>query len=160
MIRPVNINDAPQITSIYNHYIRESVITFETAPLSVKEMEKRIESISGQFPYFVFEVDGKIAGYCYAHLWKEKAAYSATWESTIYLLPSYFGEGIGSQMLTHLIEKCREAGCHSLIACITEGNNQSFSLHEKFGFKRVSHFSEAGFKFDRWLDIIDYQLIL
>lgn len=48
----------------------------------------------------------------------------------------------------------------TLIACITEGNNSSFILHEKLGFERVSHFKKVGMKFGKYLDVIDYELIL
>jgi phosphinothricin acetyltransferase len=36
----------------------------------------------------------------------------------------------------------------------------SVGLHEKFGFEKVAHFKEAGFKQDRWVDIGYWQLIL
>lgn len=48
----------------------------------------------------------------------------------------------------------------TLIACITEGNENSFRLHRKLGFKQVSHFKKVGMKFNRFLDVIDYELIL
>ena len=72
-------------------------------------------------------------GYCYAHAWKEKAAYKYTLETTVYLSPRYKGKGIGRQLMERLIEECRAGGYHALIACITEGNEASCSLHEKAG---------------------------
>lgn len=47
-------------------------------------MRGRIDSISSAFPYFVYEYDGELIGYCYAHLWKEREAYSKTLETTVY----------------------------------------------------------------------------
>ena len=58
-----------------------------------------------------------------------------------------------------LIEACRENGYRALIACITEGNEASNILHERLGFKQVSHFKKVGLKFDRWLDVADYELL-
>lgn len=159
-IRPVNIADADAITKIYNHYIKTTTITFETQPLSSQEMTSRIKDISAHYPYFVYERDGKILGYCYAHLWKDRAAYSKTLETTIYIDKDAVHQGIGSLMVKHLIHLCREQGFHALIACITDGNEASIKMHEQLGFKPVSCFKEVGYKFGRWLDVVDleYQL--
>ena len=59
-----------------------------------------------------------------------------------------------------LIEECKQRNYHSLIACITQGNEVSNLLHTKLGFMQVSHYREVGMKFGKWLDVIDYELIL
>jgi L-amino acid N-acyltransferase YncA len=160
MIRNVNINDAKDIADIYNKYIADTTITFETERLRVAEMEKRIKSIAAVGPYFIYMEEGKLCGYCYAHPWKERAAYANTFETTIYLAPGYENKGIGTQLMRRLIADCHSRDIHALIACITEGNAASNHLHEKLGFRQVSHFRQVGRKFDRWLDVVDYELIL
>ncbi|MDE7146562.1 MAG: GNAT family N-acetyltransferase, partial [Duncaniella sp.] len=86
IIRPVIPADYAAITDIYNHYVRETVISFETAPLTVDEMSSRIEHIASRYPYLVsISSQGVIEGYCYAHPWKDRAAYAGTLESTVYL---------------------------------------------------------------------------
>ena len=73
MIRRVELQDAKAITTIYNEYVGHSVATFETEPLREEDMRNRIAGIAVRFPYFVYEEEGKVVGYCYAHLWKERA---------------------------------------------------------------------------------------
>ena len=119
MIRNVTPQDTAAITKIYNEYIAHTVISFETEPLSEAEMQQRIDRISTAFPYLVYEVDGEVAGYCYAHEWKERAAYRHTLETTVYLSPRHTGKGIGRALMQRLIAECRGRGCHALIACIT-----------------------------------------
>lgn len=161
MITEVTIKDVTEITAIYNHYIRESVATFDTEEWSVEKMSERIQALSSAYPYIVFRMpEGKIGGFCYAHPWKEKDAYSRTLETTVYVSPEYTGRGIGKQLMQELIRICRERNFLTLIACITEGNESSFRLHEKLGFERVSHFKKVGMKFGKYLDVIDYELIL
>lgn len=160
LIRPVKLEDAEAITAIYNEYVAHTVVTFDTEPWSEERMRMRIIDLSTKFPYFVCEVDGELAGYCYAHAWKEKAAYRFTLETTIYLSPTYTGRGIGTKLMEKLIEECSRGGYHALIACITEGNEASNVLHTRLGFKQVSCFKKVGLKFDRWLDVIDYELLL
>lgn len=160
MIRGVELSDAKAIADIYNRYVTESVISFETEPLTEDEMRLRIADISSGFPYFVWEQDGEIAGYCYAHPWKERAAYGRTLETTVYLAPQYTRRGIGSRLMARLIEECRAAGYRALIACITGGNEASIALHRELGFRQVSCFEKVGFKFGRELDVVDMELLL
>lgn len=161
MIKKVSISDAEQIANIYNYYIRESVATFDTQEWSVEKMSERIIALSYSYPYLVYKTpEDNIAGFCYAHPWKEKDAYSRTLETTVYVAPEYTGQGIGKKLMEELINICRKKEFMTLIACITEGNNSSFILHEKLGFERVSHFKKVGKKFGRYLDVIDYELIL
>lgn len=160
MIRKVTLNDAQAIAEIYNHYVQHTCITFETEPISVNEMSDRIRNISSQYPYFVYESEGEILGYCYAHGWKEKQAYRNTAETTVYVRNRCTHQGIGQALMHKLIEASRDTGLHVLIACITYPNEASARLHEKLGFRQVSRFYEVGRKFGQWLDIYDFQLIL
>ncbi|MCM1028145.1 MAG: GNAT family N-acetyltransferase [Pseudoflavonifractor sp.] len=162
MIRPIiPADDAEAIARIYAPFVTDTDITFETTAPSPPEMRARLEEICADFPGLLWqEPDGQIAGYCYAHHWKVKAAYNPTLETTIYISPAYAHRGIGLALMQALIDACRRSGTHSLIACITEGNIPSYRLHERLGFSRVSHFSQVGYKHGRLLDVVDYQLIL
>lgn len=160
MIRKVQPDDAQDIALIYNHYVEHTTITFETNPVSTDEMSERISTISGKYPYFVYEEAGKVAGYCYASSWKKKEAYCNTVESTIYIDTSFQGKGIGLALMNKLTNELKARSFHAIIACITVPNPSSIGLHEKLGFKKVSEFREVGYKFDRWLDVSDWELLL
>lgn len=160
-IRKVNISDTQAITDIYNHYVENTTVSFETEPLTYDEMKARIVSISSNYPYYVCIIDGKIAAYCCVHLWRERAAYCHTVETTIYVAPGFERQGLGTTMMTLLIDECRKRDdITALVACITAENEASCSLHRKLGFKRVSLFEKVGLKFGRWLDVADYELVL
>ena len=159
-IREVQADDIPVLTDIYNHYITDSTATFETEPITEAGMQSRVEAISAHYPYLVAEEEGEVTGYCYAHPWKERAAYRLTLETTVYLSPRHTGKGTGSLLMQRLIDDCRLAGFHVLIACITAENVSSCSFHERLGFRKVSHFVKVGEKFHRLLDVVDYELLL
>ena len=159
-VRPVSLEDAAAIAAIYNYYVQETVISFETEPLSAGQMGERIVQMAAGFPYLVCEVGGKVVGFAYAHLWKERAAYAQTWESTIYLHREWCAQGIGRCLMKNLLPLCRAAGCRALIACITAENKASVAFHESLGFRQVSHFPAVGCKFGRLLDVVDLYLPL
>lgn len=161
MIREVELKDSKAIADIYNDFILNSVISFETEPLSVEEMGARIASLSAEYPYYVYETDdGEIAGYCYAHEWKQRKAYSRTLETTVYVSPRFKRMKIGENLMLRLIDECRKRDYIVLIACITGGNEPSIALHKKLGFTQVSLFRNVGLKFGRLLDVVDMELLL
>ena len=160
-LRKVTEADAAAIAEIYNYYIEKTTVSFETEPLSAADMLSRIKDIAARFPYFVATQNGTVAGYCYAHPWKERAAYCHTFEVTIYTDPKHKRRGMGKMMMGRLIEACRDMGnCHALIACITEENHDSIAFHKRMGFEKVSSFKDVGKKFGRWLDVTDMEMVL
>lgn len=159
-VRKVCSADAESLAEIYNYYITETTASFELQPVSVEEMRRRITTISEAFPYYVCCEGKQVLGYCYAHIWKERPAYNLTFETTVYVSRTSCGNGIGRLLMTRLISDCRTRGVHSLIACITAENRVSIRFHKSLGFNCVSCFHEVGFKFNRWLDVIDCELLL
>lgn len=160
MIRKVKADDCFAIADIYNGYVRNSTATFETEPVSYADMRKRINSISRSYPYFIYEVDGVVAGYCYAHPWKERAAYSKTLETTVYIAEQCHRQGIGEALIRKLIEECRKRGFEVLVACVTADNHASCAIHRKLGFRQASLFEKVGIKFGIYLDVVDFTLHL
>ncbi|MEY4730242.1 MAG: hypothetical protein RL020_1400 [Pseudomonadota bacterium] len=161
MIRPVEPRDVEAIAKIYNHYVLNTIITFEEIEVSTEEMSARIKQIqSANMPWLVAEQNGVVVGYAYASTWKARAAYRHTLESTVYLDPAQTGKGIGSKLYDALFALLREKSIHVVIGVIALPNEASIILHEKFGMHKAAHFSEVGFKFNRWLDVGYWQVTL
>lgn len=160
MIRPVKISDSESICHIYNHFVSHSIVTFEEEPISIEEMKRRIRESSFRFPYVVLEIEGVVKGYAYATSWKPRAAYRHSVESTVYLAPGTEGKGYGFTLYTQLIEVLKQQNIHCDIGGISLPNEASIKLHEKCGFKYLGKFSEVGFKFNRWIDVGYWELIL
>lgn len=160
MIRPCTPDDADQICGIYNHYVCETVITFEEAPVTPADMAQRIADVTSRLPWIVWEADTKILGYAYATPWKVRSAYRYSVESTIYLAPQAGRQGIGTRLYQALISDLRQKGVHSVVGGAALPNPASVALHEKLGFSKVAQFRQIGRKQDRWVDVGYWQLIL
>ena len=161
MIRPASASDAHAIAQIYNHYIQNSVITFEEQVVSAQDMATRIQDVAASaLPWLVADQEGQVAGYAYATKWKARSAYRFSVEITVYLEPGRQGQGLGSQLYAALLARLRELGVHSVIGGIALPNPGSVALHEKFGLTKVAHFSEVGYKFERWVDVGYWQTTL
>jgi phosphinothricin acetyltransferase len=160
-IRKATLDDAHAICNIYNYYIENTAATFETISISEIEMQQRMEEVVNTgYSFYVGEINNKIIGYYYTHRWKERCAYATTVEESIYLDRDETGKGYGTQLFEHLLKHIDKRKFHVLIGGICIPNDNSVRLHEKFGFKQISHMKEIGRKFDKWRDVGYWQLIL
>lgn len=159
MIRPATIEDAETITEIYNHYVLNTIVTFENcshAPATLRERMARIERLN--LPWIVAEDRGEVVGYAYANRWRDRDAYKKSVEISVYLHPDFTGKGWGSELMGALLKDVKERGYHVAIGGIALPNTQSVALHEKFGMEKVAHFEQVGLKFNRWIDVGYWQI--
>jgi phosphinothricin acetyltransferase len=162
MIRPVKHSDAARLAEIYNYYIANSTATFETEAVTSQQMENRLKDTQKNLlPWLVTEnQNGTIFGYAYASKWKERNAYKHSVEITVYLEHNVPSQGLGSQLYTALFNDLKTLGVHAAMGGISLPNAASVALHEKFGMKKVAHFSEVGNKFGKWVDVGYWQIVL
>ena len=157
LIRNVSLDDSQAILDIYTPYITDSCITFETEVPTLYDFKNRIKNITKSNPYIVYVEDEKVLGYAYASKYKDRAAYVYTVESSIYVDINSTGKNIGKLLYSELLERLKKQNINSVYACITLPNDRSIKLHKNFGFNEIGIFKEAGFKFNKWLDIVWYQ---
>jgi len=154
IIRPATTADIPAITRIYADAVIHGTATFELEPPSKAEMTKRMRALlDGKFPYFVAEIDGVVAGYAYASLYRTRPAYRFTVENSVYVAPDMHRRGIGKALLEKLIEACTVLGFRQMIAVIGDSNQgASIGVHKACGFEPAGNLRNIGYKFGRWLD--------
>lgn len=160
VIRDAVLADVPHCRAIYNHYVANSTVTFDEAPLSHQAM--RAKFLKGQkagHPWLVAESpSGEILGFAYVAAYRDRSAYRFTVEDAIYLGPAAIGKGIGKALLTELIERARAAGLREIVAVIADrGAEGSIALHERLGFKEIGRMGRVGYKFDRWVGTVFMQ---
>ena len=153
MIRIAVEADVPEILAIYAPYIENTTITFEYDVPCRKEFLQRFYTITRQYPWLVWEEEGRILGYAYAAPPYARAAYSWCAEPSVYLRPEARGRGIGRKLYAALEEILKLQGYQVLYALITEENTASLHFHEKHGYRISVLFPHCGFKFGRWLGV-------
>jgi L-amino acid N-acyltransferase YncA len=154
MIRPACASDADTIARIYNHYVANTIVTFEEEAVSPGQISDRINETRVEgLPWLVAEDDGAVVGYAYASKWKGRCAYRHSVEVTVYLSHLATSRGWGSSLYTALFSELEALGVHVAIGGIALPNEASIALHEKFGMGKVAHFQEIGFKFGQWVDV-------
>ncbi len=160
-IRMATVEDAAAIAAIYNPYVADSCVTFETEPVQAAGMAARItEVLDAGLPWLLAEDAAGAAGFAYASKWKGRCAYRFSVESTVYLHWDHTGRGIGRALYGRLLEEIRARRMHAVIGGIALPNAASVALHERLGFRKVAHFEQVGYKQDRWVDVGYWQLLI
>ena len=154
MIRPAAEKDIPEILSIYAPYIENSTATFEYDVPCLRTFTRRFLDITAQFPWLVWEEEGRILGYAYASAPYTRAAFSWCAEPSIYLRPEARSRGIGRKLYTVLEGILEKQGYQVLYALITAENEESLAFHRKMGYETKVEFCNCGYKFNRWLGLI------
>jgi phosphinothricin acetyltransferase len=159
-IRAATEQDAEGVRAIYAPIVRETAISFEWEEPDVVEMARRIRTIGAEYPWVVTEDSGTVVGYAYAYPWRARAAYRWVAETAIYVAPAARRRGVARATYAELLLWMRQLGYRSAIGGIALPNPASVALHETLGFRHVSDFPRAGFKFGRWHDLGFWRLEL
>jgi len=157
-IRRVEQGDLPALLEIYNHYVRETPVTFDIEPRTLAQRQAWLDTFaaSGRYQCFVALKDGQPVGWASSHRYNERAAYDTTVASSIYLAPDATGQGLGRRLYAVLFDALKAADVHRLFGGITLPNEASVRLHRSFGFELVGTYPEVGRKFGRYWDVAAY----
>lgn len=156
VIRACEPRDVAHVQAIYAHHVATGFGTFEETAPDAAEMLRRFGRITaGGYPYFVAEVDGRIAGFAYAAEYRPRSAYRYTCESSVYVAADAQRRGVGRALMLAVIEACERRGLREMLAVIGDSQNRaSVGLHLAVGFREVGTFEAVGFKLGRWVDTV------
>jgi phosphinothricin acetyltransferase len=159
---PAQASDVPAILAIYNDAVLNTTASWDYQPQPFEQRMAWFEKHQEQgLPVIVaINEDGKVLGWGSLSEFRERIGYRFTVEHSVYVAAEYRGQGIGRLIVQTLIDEARRLGKHVLIGGVDQSNQVSLRLHESLGFEQVAHIKQVGYKFDRWLDLVFFQLIL
>lgn len=162
LIRPAETRDLAAIAAIYNDEVEHGTATFDIHPKPLSGWEDWFRDHSeGNHFALVGELAGETVSYASLSAYRAKEAYAATVELSIYIQKDRRGTGLGNRMMSALLETARRRDdIHTIVSVITGENLASVRLHEKFNFDYCGRVRQVGTKFGRYLDIVQYELIL
>ena len=158
-IRGAVVEDAEQICDIYNYYVLNSLVTFDLNPTDTRFWQNKLDHLNHKkLPFLVLVEDDLVIGFAYCAPFREKAAYDATVESTIYIHKDHLGKSHGKALFEELLSEAKNGDVKQVLAVISaEGADASIRLTEQLGFTEKGRLSDVGYKFDKWLSIVIMQ---
>ncbi|GHB12190.1 MULTISPECIES: GNAT family N-acetyltransferase [Streptomyces] len=164
-VRPGSEADLEAVTAIYNHYVRETALTFDTTAFTPAERLPWLRSHPEDGPFRLLVASHispsrnapEVLGYATSSPYRPKAAYSTSVEVSAYCAPGTTGRGVGTLLYKALFEALAGEDIHRAYAAIAQPNEPSVRLHGAFGFRHVGTYTEVGRKFGRYWDVSWYE---
>jgi phosphinothricin acetyltransferase len=156
-IRRAAERDVQRISEIYNWYVLNTAVTFETDAVEQPEMWQRILDKLATHDWLVAEAHDEIIGFAYYGVFRSRPAYFHTVETTIYLSQESTGKGAGPKLYSALIHSAAEKGFRELIGVISLPNPASIKLHSRLGFRENGRLQGVGRKFGNYIDVALWQ---
>jgi phosphinothricin acetyltransferase len=160
ILRPATESDLAAINDIYNHYVLHSTCTYQEEPEPMDGRRQWLHHHGEKHPVIVAEEEGRVVGWGSLSAYHARSAYRHTVENSVYVHHQHHRRGLGTHLLENLIFRARKLEYRAIIAAIDGEQEASVAIHAKFGFEKVGHLKQIGFKFGRWLDVIYMQLSL
>ncbi|WP_406148198.1 GNAT family N-acetyltransferase [Streptomyces sp. NBC_01012] len=164
-VRPGAEADLGALTDIYNHYVRETALTFDTVAFTRDERLPWLHSHPEDGPHRLLVASDPdtrhdapyVLGYATSSPYRPKAAYSTSVEVSVYCAPGTTGRGIGTLLYEALFDALSGEDVHRAYAAIALPNEPSVRLHDTFGFRHVGTYTEVGRKFGSYWDVSWYE---
>lgn len=155
-IRRAQEKDLDQLTEIYNHYVINTPITFDTTPFVSSQRMTWFRQFNDKPEHLLLVgcLDRNVIGYASSSRLRPKAAYDTSVETTIYLDADSGGQGYGKKLYSRLLEELQQTSVHRCYGIVTLPNKPSLALHASLGFTEAGYLSEVGFKFDKFWDTL------
>lgn len=158
-IREARAEDVEAITAIYNAGIESGLGTFETRLRAPAEIAAWLND-ADRYPTLVAAQKDRVVGFARLSSYRDRPCYDGIAEFSVYLATGVRGQGIGSRLLSGLLDSAREAGFHKVLSRIFTDNAASRALCHKLGFREVGVYERHGQLQGRWLDVVIVECLL
>ncbi len=161
MIRPAEARDAPAITHIWNLLISTTTHNFSS---TLKTVEGVAAQIDGHWAdghgIWVADIAGDVLGFASYGQFRGGNGYARSMEHSVHMTEAARGKGLGRALMTVLEDHARQGGAHLMIAGISGENDGGQAFHAALGYAHVARIPQAGWKWDRYIDLVLMQKIL
>lgn len=153
-VRQAGPGDAAAIAEIWNHYIRNTAVTFTPTEKRVAEVRALLDARAAEgHATFVSTGETGVLGFAGYARFRAGEGYRRTLEHTVLVAPGATGAGRGRALLTAVMDHARAGGGHSIFAGISSGNPEGLAFHAAMGFAPEAILREAGWKNGKWWDL-------
>ena len=129
--------DLPAIIKIYNAAVTTRIATAQLESVTLEERCNWLKEHSpDRHPFWVLEIDRKIAGWLTLKTFLPRCAYRGTSEVSVYVDERFRQRGVGRTLLGEAIGRASALKIKAMVGLIFAHNEPSLRLFEQLGFER------------------------
>ncbi len=153
-VRSAAPSDVAAIARIWNGYISDTPVTFETEEKSAEQVAEILDRRRREGHAAYVAVDGaEPLGFATYTQFRGGVGYARTMEHTVLLDPAALGRGAGRMLMAAVEARARGGGAGSMFAAVSSGNPDAIAFHARLGYREVAVLRDVGWKWDRWWDL-------
>ena len=160
MIRPARSDDAQALADLWNPWIRNTAVTFNSIEKTAADITAMMAARAAGGHGFFVAADQSLLGFASYAQFRGGIGYAHAMEHTVVLAPEARGRGIGRALMSRVESHARAAGAHVMIAGVSGENAEGRAFHLALGYREIATLCEVGYKFGRWMDIVLMQKFL
>ncbi|PKM84247.1 MAG: N-acetyltransferase [Firmicutes bacterium HGW-Firmicutes-11] len=150
-IEEMKPSDWPQVAAIYLAGIKTGLATFQRDVPSWEKWDRDHFDTCR----FVARSGDTILGWAALTPASDRCAYAGVAEVSVYVSAAAKGQGVGTSLLTALVQQSEENSIWTLQAGIIKENAASRELHKKCGFREIGMRERIGQMPDgQWHDVV------
>ena len=155
-VREADEADIKAILQIYNEAVTQTLGVFEETPRTLEAQAEWFTQRTGAgYPVLVAEDSRRmVIGFGSFGPFRPHAGYAATVEHSVYVLGRSQARGVGSRLLSRLMEIAREQDRHVMVGAVDADNHASIALHLRFGFGEVARMPGVARKRGTWRTLV------
>jgi L-amino acid N-acyltransferase YncA len=137
IIRDAIESDLPAIIDMYNAAVATRISTAQLEPVTLEERRNWLREHSpDRHPFWVLEMNGKVAGWLTFKSFLPRCAYRGTTELSVYVDLKFRRRGVARKLLEEAIERAPALGINAMVGLIFAHNEPSLKLFSRLGFQR------------------------
>ncbi|HEY7292850.1 MAG TPA: arsinothricin resistance N-acetyltransferase ArsN1 family A [Vicinamibacterales bacterium] len=152
--------DARAIAAIHNQGIIDRMATLDTTLRTDDGTREWLAKRGPRHPVIVAVetargvADQQVVGWASLNPYNPRPAYDHAADFSVYVERSARHQGVGRQLLHHLVATARELGFHKMVLAALARNEAGIALYERCGFVRVGVYREMGQLDGEWVDVL------
>ena len=149
-----------ELRLVLNAVVRETKFLAWTESPSLSEMRALVmDNVSEGNPQIVALDDGKVIGWCDI-LKNTRPTMLHCGSLGMGLLPEYRSKGIGTKLVTAILQRAAECGLHRVELEVFEDNAIAIALYRKVGFKEEGIKVDAVKIEDKYFNLLSMAILL
>ncbi|OLS37037.1 N-acetyltransferase [Alkalihalophilus pseudofirmus] len=150
IIDKMNPDDWTEVKGIYCEGIADGNATFQTEAPSWEEWDRSHDNECR----LVARIEGELAGWAALSPVSNRRVYAGVAEVSVYVSHKWSGKGLGSLLLSALVDLSENRDIWTLQSSIFPENTASLFIHKKCGFREVGKRERIGKMNGVWRDTI------